>query len=57
VPRGTFVTLNAGVWHHAPFPHGANVVNMVIVLPERTYANDCLVVPLSKKEQVKISEK
>ncbi len=56
VPRGTFVTMNAGVWHHAPFAFGADALNMVIVLPERTYANDCLVVELEKKDQVKIVE-
>lgn len=54
VPQGTFITMNAGVWHHAPFAHGADVLNMLIVLPERTYANDCLVVPLEKSEQVQI---
>jgi ureidoglycolate lyase len=54
VPRGTFVTMNAGVWHHAPFAYKADVLNMVIVLPERTYANDCLVVELAKKDHVKI---
>ncbi|MDR1744688.1 MAG: ureidoglycolate lyase [Planctomycetota bacterium] len=55
VPRGTFVTMNAGVWHHAPFAYGADVLNMLIVLPERTYANDCLVVELEKKDHVHIS--
>lgn len=56
VPRGTFVTMNAGVWHHAPFAYKADVLNMVIVLPERTYANDCLVIELAKNEQVQILE-
>lgn len=56
VPRGTFVTLNAGVWHHAAFAYRADVLNMLIVLPERTYANDCIVVPFEKHEQVHIKE-
>lgn len=54
VPQGTFVTTHAGVWHHAPFAITGNVLNMVIILPERTYANDCLVVPLEKHEQIEI---
>lgn len=56
VPQGTFVTMNPGVWHHAPFPYKADVVNMLIVLPERTYANDCLVVELKKGDHIKIKE-
>lgn len=55
VPRGTFVVMNPGVWHHAPFAAGgADVLHMLIVLPERTYANDCQVVPLAKKDWVEI---
>lgn len=55
VPRGTFVNIHAGVWHHAPFVYGgADALNMVIVLPERTYANDCKVVEFSKAEQITI---
>ncbi len=54
VPRGTFFTINAGVWHHAPFALGAEVLNMLVVLPERTYANDCVVVELNKDEHVHI---
>lgn len=56
IPRGTFVAVNPGVWHHAPFVYGqgAKVLNMLIVLPERAYANDCFVVPLKKKERVAI---
>ncbi|MCD8350913.1 MAG: ureidoglycolate lyase [Planctomycetaceae bacterium] len=56
VPRGTFITMNAGVWHHAPFAYGQDALNMIIVLPERTYANDCIVVPLHGDDQVRIVE-
>jgi ureidoglycolate lyase len=52
VPKGTFVSLNPGVWHHAPFAYKADVANVLIVLPERTYATDCYVTKLSKKDQV-----
>jgi ureidoglycolate lyase len=41
VPRGTLVTLRPGVWHHAPFISGCAVLNVLVVLPERTYATDC----------------
>ena len=54
VPRGTFVTTYPGVWHHAPFAHGADVLNMLIVLPERTYANDCVVVEATEAQKVYI---
>lgn len=56
VPKGTFVTTNAGVWHHAAFAYKADILNMLIVLPERTYANDCIVVSFEKHEQVYIGE-
>ena len=48
VPRGTMVVLRPGVWHHAPFTVTDDPANVLIVLPERTYANDCLVVELGK---------
>lgn len=58
IPRGTFVVVNPGVWHHAPFVYGKGnaVLNMLIVLPERAYANDCIVVPLKEEERVGIRE-
>lgn len=56
VPQGTMVTLRPGVWHHAPFAHGCDAVNVLIVLPERTYANDCTVVELSEDQQITIAE-
>jgi ureidoglycolate lyase len=53
VPKGTLVILRPGVWHHAPFSlHG--VANVLIVLPERTYANDCTVVELPISDQIRI---
>ena len=54
VPRGTMVTLRPGVWHHAPFAHGADVANVLIVLPERTYAADCEVreIPEGRRPEI-----
>ncbi len=54
VPQGTLITLNPGVWHYAPFAITAECVNILIVLPERTYANDCEVVVLDAAQQVVI---
>ena len=54
VPKGTMVVLKPGVWHHAPFSLNKNPANVVILLPERTYANDCTVVKLPQKSQIKI---
>jgi len=54
VPKGTMVTLRLGVWHHAAFTADDRPANVLIVLPERTYANDCVVVNLDEKEQIKI---
>lgn len=44
VPYGTMVTLKPGVYHMGPFSEGDKAVNVIIVLPVRTYANDCIVV-------------
>jgi len=52
VPRGTLVSLKPGVWHHAPFTAGKGAANVLIVLPERTYANDCNVEMLAEAERV-----
>lgn len=57
VPKGTFVALKPGVWHHAPFAVNSKCVNVLIVLPERTYANDCVVVPIEPANQVAVSVK
>jgi len=54
VPRGTMVSLNPGVWHHAPFAYKNDAVNVMVVLPERIYANDCVAHPLPPAKQVRI---
>ena len=52
VPKGTLVVIRRGVWHHAPFSAGDTPVNTIIVLPERTYKNDCIVVDYSGDKSV-----
>lgn len=54
VPKGTFVALRRGVWHHAPYA-AEGPVNTLIVLPERTYAEDCLVYAIHEADRVAIA--
>ena len=54
VPRGTAVSLRPGIWHHAPFTVNDDPANVLIVLPERTYANDCVVVQHEPEDQIEI---
>lgn len=54
VPKGYAVSFRPGVWHKAQFPINNEQVSVVCILPERTYARDCLVVKLRKSEQILI---
>ncbi len=54
VPRHTMVVLRPGTWHHAPFAYDSLEANILIVLPERTYKNDCFSVELSDTEKIRI---
>jgi ureidoglycolate lyase len=54
VPQGTMVALRPGVWHHAPFTANDEPANVLIVLPERTYANDCRVISLDEADQIRV---
>lgn len=54
VPKGTMITIRPGVWHCMPFPVDAPVVNVLNVLPERTYANDCTMKMLEESERIRI---
>lgn len=50
VPKDTCVVLKPGVWHHAPYAtRPGAVVNTVILLPQRTYVNDCVVFNLDEQ--------
>ena len=55
IPKGTMVVLRPGVWHHAPFTLNDAPANVLVVLPERTYANDCVVVRLEEDQQLAIA--
>ena len=54
VPKNTMVKLNAAIWHLAPLPVNNDKITTLIILPERTYANDCIVVDLKEEEQFEI---
>jgi ureidoglycolate lyase len=54
VPQGTAVSLRPGVWHGAPYAVGDRAANVLIVLPVRTYANDCVVVLHEEEDKVEI---
>ncbi len=51
VPKNTIIKMNACVWHLAPLPANADELTAMIVLPECTYMNDCIVVDLKENEQ------
>ena len=54
VPKGTLVKLNTGVWHLAALPVHNELLHVMIVLPERVYANDCTVCDYPEDRQVLI---
>ena len=54
VPKGTLVRLNTGVWHLAALPVHAQLLHVMIILPERVYANDCTVCDYPEDRQVLI---
>ncbi len=54
VPKGTMVVLRPGTWHHAPFTVNGDPANVLIALPERTYANDCQVFELAESDRIRI---
>jgi len=56
VPKGTLVVLHPGVWHHTPFLASPATISasVLIILPERTYRNDCVPIDLPPSEQVKL---
>ena len=54
VPKGTLVKLNTGVWHLAALPVHNALLHVMIVLPERVYANDCIVCDYPEDRQFEI---
>ena len=54
VPKGTMVLLNTGVWHLSAIPVNKDVAHVLIVLPERIYNNDCIVVNYPQEQWMEI---
>ena len=54
VPKGTLVCLRLGTWHLSAMPLNKETAHVLIVLPERIYKNDCIVVDYPEEEQVEI---
>lgn len=54
VPANVMLTIRPGVWHCMPFPATETTVNVLNVLPERTYANDCTMHLLEEKDRIEI---
>jgi ureidoglycolate lyase len=54
VPKGTAIMLNNGVWHHAAYSCTGEDVDVLVLLPERTYANDCIVIQIPLESQIEI---
>lgn len=54
VPKGTLVKFNTGVWHLCPLPVHEEKLSALVILPERTYMNDCTVVELDEKNWFEI---
>ena len=54
VPKGTVYALNTGVWHYGGFPVNKEEAHVMIILPQRIYMNDCVVVEYAPEDQVEI---
>ncbi len=54
VPKGTFVRLNPGVIHGRQFVVNTPSVNVLILLPERTFGNDCTFTRLEGEDRIAI---
>lgn len=54
VPKGTMVCLHVGTWHCGGYCLNKNEAHALIVLPERTYKNDCVVVNYEEKDWMQI---
>ena len=56
IPKGTMVVIRPSVWHHAPFTTNDTPANVLIVLPERTYANNREVFQLEENDRIRIEQ-
>ena len=54
IPKGTLVRLHTGMWHLSLIPIHQETAHVLIVLPERIYNNDCMVVDYAPDQQMEI---
>ncbi|MGE5494141.1 MAG: ureidoglycolate lyase [Burkholderiales bacterium] len=54
IPKGTLVVTRPGVWHQAGFPYGCGEVHILCALPERTYANDCVLKIAPEDKRIRV---
>jgi ureidoglycolate lyase len=54
VPKCTMIVMRPGVWHLAGFSNDRKTVHLLCALPERAYANDCVVVDFPEKERIRV---
>ena len=54
VPKGTFVSLRAGVLHGKQIVFDQEAVHVLILLPEHTYENDCEIIRFSEEDYVQV---
>lgn len=53
VKKGVAVYLAPGVWHHAPYClKGNGHLSTLVILPERTYRNDCVLYKVEKEDKI-----
>lgn len=55
VPKGTVVKLNLGVWHCGGYCLNKDEAHVLIVLPQRIYKNDCIVVDYAPEDCMEIT--
>jgi ureidoglycolate hydrolase len=54
IPKGTLIIMKPGVWHGGLFLYNCDIATILVSLPERTYADDCIVHVIAEKERVEI---
>ena len=52
VPKGTMISIRPGVWHHGAYATENKPLNVMIVLPERAYLNDCCCMSVAADQQI-----
>ena len=54
IPKGTFVSLDPGIMHGKQIAYNQELVHVLILLPGRTYGNDCEVFSFADEDKVEV---